>query len=154
MPATARAHVFDERMPSTAEIENANQLRQILASQLRNDDEPARLKLVVDTDKRMDIVLAPALARTFMELLRHVGSGRSVTIVPTDEQLTTQRAADILNVSRPYLIKLIEREEIPCTKLGRHRRIRAQDVFDYKKRRDSAREEALARLAEVDADLL
>jgi len=154
MPARARAHVFDDRMPSTAEIENANHLRQILANQLRNDDEPARLKLAVDAETRVDVVLAPALARTFMELLRHVGSGRSVTIVPTDEQLSTQRAADILNVSRPYLIKLIEREEIPCEKVGRHRRLRAQDVFDYKKRRDEARDDALSRLAEVDADLL
>lgn len=154
MAASAKAHVFDERMPSTAEIDNANQLRQILAAQLRGDDEPARFKLAVDADRRKEVVLAPALARTFMELLRHVGSGRSVTIVPTDELLTTQRAADILNVSRPYLIKLVERGDIECEKVGRHRRLRAQDVFDYKKRRDQERDEALSRLAETDADLL
>jgi excisionase family DNA binding protein len=136
MVAAAKAHVFDDRMPSLAEIESANRLRQILASQLHTDQEAARFKLVDDAGARAEVILAPALARTFMELLRYVGSGRAVTIVPTDEQLTTQRAADILNVSRPYLIKLIEREEIPCQMVGRHRRLRAQDVFDYKKRRD------------------
>lgn len=147
------AHVFDDRLPSTAEIESANQLRQILAGQIK-DDEPTRLKLAVDAERRAEVVLAPALARSFMELLRYVGSGRAVTIVPTEERLTTQRAADLLNVSRPHLIKLLERGDIPHTTVGRHRRIRAQDLFEYKRRRDSERAAALSELAETDADLI
>src|SRR4051794_28711023 len=106
MPAAARAHVFDDRLPSSAEIESANQLRQILAGQIK-DDQPTHLELALDPDKRAEIVLAPALARSLMDLLRYVGSGRAVTIVPTEEQLTTQRAADLLNVSRPHLVKLL-----------------------------------------------
>lgn len=151
--SAAKAHVFDDRLPSSAEIESANQLRRILASSIK-DDQPTCLKLAVDAELRVDVVLAPALARSFMDLLRYIGSGRAVTIVPTDEQLTTQRAADLLNVSRPYLIKIIENGEIPHTKVGRHRRIRAQDLFDYKKKRDSERAQALAALAELDADLI
>jgi excisionase family DNA binding protein len=151
MPA-ARARVFDDRLPTSTEIENANQLRQILASQMK-DDEPTHLKLAMDGSVG-EVVLAPALARSFMDLLRYVGSGRAVTIVPTEEMLTTQKAADLLNVSRPHLIKLLGREEIPYTKTGRHRRIRAQDLFDYKKRRDTERAEALSELAEADADLI
>jgi excisionase family DNA binding protein len=152
MPA-ARAHVFDDRMPSSAEIESANQLRQILASNLK-DDQPTTLKLAFDAESRADVVLAPALARSFMDLLRYVGSGRAVTIVPTEENLTTQQAADLLNVSRPYLIKLLEKGEINHTMVGRHRRIRAEDLFDYRKRRDAERARALAELAEMDADLI
>jgi excisionase family DNA binding protein len=142
----AKAHVFDDRLPSTAEIESANQIRRVLAGHIR-DDEPTRLLLAPDAEKRAEIVLAPALARTFMDLLRYVGSGRAVTIVPTEERLTTQKAADLLNVSRPHLIKLLERNEIPHTMVGRHRRIRARDLFDYKKRRDAERAAALSELA-------
>jgi len=151
--SSARAKVFDDRLPSSAEIESANHLRQILAGRIE-DDRPTRLKLALDSDERAEVVLAPALARSFMELLRYVGSGRAVTIVPTEEQLTTQRAADLLNVSRPYLIKLLEQGDIPHTTVGRHRRIRAQDLFDYKKRRDEERAVALSELAETDADLI
>lgn len=149
----AKAHVFDERMPSVAEIENANHIRQVLAEQIR-DDEPTRLNIVLDADRRGELVLMPALARSLMDLLRHVGSGRAVTIVPTDEMLTTQKAADILNVSRPHLIKLLENGDLPHTLVGRHRRIRAEHVFDYKKRRDAERAGALSELAEMDADLI
>lgn len=151
--AAAKARIFDDRMPSSAEIESANQLRQILASKIK-DDEPTQLKLAFDAETRADVVLAPALARSFMALLRYVGSGRAVTIVPTEEMLTTQGAADLLNVSRPHLIKLLEKEEIAHTMVGRHRRIRAQDLFDYKRRRDADRSAALDDLAAMDADLI
>ncbi|WP_299567478.1 helix-turn-helix domain-containing protein [Enterovirga sp.] len=153
MPAAARARVFDDRLPSDAEIENANHLRQVLASQIK-DNEPTCLRLALDAQTRAEVVLSPALARSFMDLLRHVGSGRAVTIVPTEERLTTQRAADLLNVSRPHLIKLLERKEIPHTMVGRHRRVRAQDLFEYRERRDAERAAALSELAEMDADLI
>lgn len=153
MPAAVRAHVFDDRLPSTAEMESANKLRQILAGQIK-DGEPTRLKLALDAETRADVVLAPALVRSFMDLLRYVGSGRAVTIVPIEERLTTQSAADLLDVSRPHLIKLLERGDIPHTMVGRHRRIRAHDLFEYKRRRDSERAVALSELAETDADLI
>ncbi len=151
--AAEKARIFDDRMPSSAEIDSANQLRRILASTIK-DDEPTRLNLAVDAEVRADVVLAPALARSFMTLLRYVGSGRAVTIVPTEEMLTTQQAADLLNVSRPHLIKLLEMKSIPHSMAGRHRRIRAQDLFDYKRNRDSERAKALNDLAEMDADLI
>jgi excisionase family DNA binding protein len=152
--SAAKARIFDDRLPSHAEIESANQLRQILASNIK-DDQPTTLKLAFDAETRADVVLAPALVRSFMALLRYVGSGRAVTIVPTEEMLTTQRAADFLNVSRPHLIKLLESGDMPHTMVGRHRRIRAQDLFDYKKKkRDAERAKALEELAEMDADFI
>ncbi|MBW4509409.1 MAG: helix-turn-helix domain-containing protein [Scytonematopsis contorta HA4267-MV1] len=61
----------------------------------------------------------------------------TVTISPTDAEMTTQQAADILNVSRPYLIKLLDNNEIPYVKTGSHRRIKVKDVMDYKEKRDT-----------------
>ncbi len=150
---SARAHIFDDRLPSSDEVDSANQLRKMLAGHIR-DDRPVRLTVAFDTETRGELVLMPALAHSLMELLRYVGSGRAVSIVPTEEMLTTQQAADILNVSRPHLIKLLEQGVIQFTKVGRHRRVKAQDVFRHMKKRDAERAAALAELAELDADLI
>lgn len=151
--AAEKARLLEDRMPSKEERESANQLRQVLANTMK-DGEPARLRLALDVERRGEVVLAPALAQSLMTLLRHVASGRAVTIVPTEEMLTTQAAADLLNVSRPHLIKLLEKGEIAHTMVGRHRRVRARDLFDYARRRDAERERALDELASLDADLI
>ena len=89
-----------------------------------------------------------------MDLLRLIGRGDAVTLVPVGQMLTTQQAADMLNVSRPYLISLINQGAIQHTLVGRHRRIQAEDLFAYRATRDAERAAALAGLAELDADLI
>jgi excisionase family DNA binding protein len=151
MTIPAYAEPFDGGLPSVDERAAANQLRQLIAAHAAGD---AKLRVLDDDKKPSEITLTPGLSQVLMELLRHVGSGQAVTLVPVGEMLTTQQAADILNVSRPFLISLLEREEIPHSLVGRHRRIKAEDLFAYKKKRDATRSEALSALAAEDADYL
>ena len=78
-----------------------------------------------------------------MEILGAMAAGRGVTIIPENAELTTVEAADVLNVSRPFLIRLLEEGAIPFRKVGKHRRIRMDDVMAYKEAIDKKREEAL-----------
>lgn len=73
--------------------------------------------------------------------------------MPTNKELTTQEAADLLNVSRPYLIKLLEAGELAFTKVGTHRRIRFSDLMSYKEERDNSRKQGLAELAKLSQEL-
>jgi len=94
----------------------------------------------------------PSLTDTLLDILRLISSGRGFRMMPVEAELTTQEAADLLNVSRPYLIKVLEKGDIPFVKVGRHRRIRAEDLFAYKTQRDQDRSEALAELAAMDVE--
>lgn len=142
---------FVDRLPDEIEIRHAEQLRRIVASQIR-ESGPTELSLKLEGGELTTVTLTPPLAASFLEMLRLVSSGRGFRVVPVEAELTTQQAADLLNVSRPYLVKLLDGNEIPFTKTGRHRRIRANDLFAYKERRDATRSKALDRLARIDAE--
>ncbi len=146
-----RRDAFFDRLPDEVEIKNAEQLRKIVASQT-SDGESTRLSLAQDDGSVETIMLTPALTASLLEVLRLVSSGCGFRMIPVEAELTTQQAADLLNVSRPYLIKLIEGGDIPFTKTGRHRRIRANDLFSYRDRRDTTRSTALEALARTDAE--
>ena len=150
MPAYAE-ELGGDRLPSASEKAAANQLRQLLASHV---DGYVKLHVLDDERKPAEVILSPALSSLLIELLRHIARGSAVTFVPVNEMLTTQQAADILNVSRPFLVSLLERDEIPFTTTGRHRRVKANDLFAYKRKRDAKRSKALADLAEFDAENL
>lgn len=151
MTLPAFAEPFGERLPTPADRQSADQLRRIIAAHASGDtlnvfDEQTR--------KPVDIVLTPDTSALLLDLLRHISSGHAVTLVPIRELLTTQQAADLLNVSRPYLIGLLDKGVIPHSFTGRHRRIRAEDVFAYKASRDASRARELSAMAAGDADLL
>ncbi|MBW6495913.1 MAG: helix-turn-helix domain-containing protein [Burkholderiaceae bacterium] len=147
------AEPFGHGLPSASDRATADQLKQILA--VLRDNEGARLPFRdPGTRKNAEIVLSPLMVDLLVDLLRHISRGEAVTLVPVGQMLTTQQAADILNVSRPYLVKLLEKREIDHEKVGRHRRIKAKDLFRYKHDRDAQRAEALNELFASDADLI
>lgn len=78
--------------------------------------------------------------------------GEAVSVVPVSLELTTQDAADLLSVSRQYLVRLVESGTIPCAKTGAHRRLRVQDVLAYQRRRDRERKRSLDKLAQLSQD--
>jgi excisionase family DNA binding protein len=88
--------------------------------------------------------------RMVVEAMSH---GESVTVIPHDKHLTSQEAAGILSVSRPHLIKLLDRGELPFHRVGTHRRIKIEDVLAYRERRDAERRAALAELTRLSEEL-
>jgi excisionase family DNA binding protein len=78
--------------------------------------------------------------------------GDAITVVPVGKELTTQQAADLLNVSRQYLVRLLDEKKIDFTRTGRHRRLRFEDVIAFKERRERERRAGLNKLIEMSED--
>jgi excisionase family DNA binding protein len=97
--------------------------------------------------------LPEPLLQVLVQAARELARGNAVAIVPLSKELTTQEAADILNVSRPYLIKLLEQGDIPFVKTGTHRRVRLSDLLAYKRIRDAERRRGLARLTQMSQEM-
>ena len=85
-------------------------------------------------------------------ILKNLQAGNAISIVPEHQQLTTQRAANILGVSRPFLVALVEAGDIPFHMVGTHRRIYLRDLLDYKRRRDAARHQAINSMARAESE--
>lgn len=115
-----------------------------------NDDLIEALGEVGDEDA---LVIPRPTAIMFAQILDLLGQGRGVQIIPKEVELSTQQAANLLNVSRPYLIGLLESGKIPFRKVGRHRRIIFEDLMDYKRRDDQERRAAADDLAALSEDL-
>lgn len=130
--------------PTAEEAELARTSSRVLAACL-GEGETAHLHV----HDGSEVIEIPVKAlRMLVDILANMAEGRAVGIMPANAELTTQQAADLLNVSRPHLVSLIESGRIPFHKVGTHRRIYAKDIVDYRKRRD---EEGLAALEELAA---
>jgi excisionase family DNA binding protein len=95
-----------------------------------------------------EIELPERAVRLLVDILANMAEGNAVTLIPVHAELTTKQAADVLGVSRPFLIRLLEEGAIPYRKVGTHRRIYFEDVRAYKERVAEDREIALNRLVE------
>lgn len=95
----------------------------------------------------------PAPVQTLLaEIARNMEAGKSVAVVPDHQELTTQRAANMLGVSRPYLVRLLEGGKLAFHQTGAHRRVYLADVIAYKEQRDRARHNAIRQLAREDVE--
>jgi len=114
---------------------------------------PLRVQVLDETGEREELELSAATVRLLLGILEQTARGHSVAILPTATEVTTQQGAELLNVSRPFLIKLLEEGKIPFRKVGSHRRIRVDDLVRYKHEIDERREKTLAELAEQAQEL-
>jgi excisionase family DNA binding protein len=130
---------------TTEEVKRIEQL----ASLLRN--EGSQTKLV--TSEGEESIIPKEVKELWLTCLRSLLEGKAIEIVEFNQYMTTQQAANILGVSRPFLIKLLEQGEIPYTKVGTHRRIYLKDLMNYKEKRDKQREEALDELINMTEEL-
>lgn len=115
----------------------------------RQRASPARL---VGPDGE-EIELPDTAFRVLKDVIHQLARGHAVALMPVQMELTTQEAADLLNVSRQYLVRLLEDGAIPFTRLGTHRRIRFGDLMKYKQARDAKRREGLKRLTQLSEEL-
>jgi excisionase family DNA binding protein len=102
---------------------------------------------VRDAGKEKTIELPAGAVKLLQAILEDMASGRAVTIVPQNAELTTQQAADFLNVSRPFLVGLLNQRKLPFRLVGTHRRVRFEDVIRFKEDIDTERRRVLDELA-------
>lgn len=99
------------------------------------------------------LVVPRSAVEFFARVLAHLAAGRGMSLVPQHAELTTQEAADLLNVSRPYLIGLLSAGEIEYRTVGKHRRIRADTLMDYKRQDDQRRRAAADELTALSGEM-
>ena len=87
-----------------------------------------------------------------MRILEEMARGNAVTVIPVHAELTTQEAADMLNISRPSLIQLLDQTKIEYRRVGTHRRVRFDALMKYKRQAETARRAVLAELAAYDQE--
>lgn len=134
-------------IPTEADTKLSQESSRILASHLQFKQPTKQLKVVEEDGSEQTVEIPTAAFNLLVDILSLMAQGNTVTLIPIHGELTTQEAADILNVSRPFLVKQIESGLLPCRRVGRHRRILFEDLMMYKQIVDSQRMEALDKLA-------
>lgn len=138
-------------LPSEAEAGIARETSRLLASRLKKGD-PVQFRIVGD-EAQTTVKLPAAAVSLLLRVLEEMARGNAVTIFPVHAELTTQEAADILNISRPSLIQLLEERKIEYRRVGTHRRVRFDALMKYKRQADQQRHAALEELAAYDQEL-
>ncbi len=138
-------------------------LRQpILPSETEISQAQASLKLLkkdrldthfaIGSPSGLKVPLSEAAFDLLLNVLTEMSLGNAVLVVPINAELTTQEAADLLNVSRPYLVRLLEQNNIPFHMVGRHRRIMFKDLMEFRKQSKKSRFEAMKKITELDEE--
>jgi excisionase family DNA binding protein len=136
-----------------------NKVNEPVAIQQTEEEQIAELRRLVQGGSAKllgpdgcQLELPDTVRELLLKILKSLQSGKAISIVAEHRELTTQRAANILGVSRPFLVRLLEDGQIPFHTVGSHRRIYLRDLLAYKHRRDTARHEAIDRLAKSEVE--
>lgn len=134
-------------LPSQHDIALAQQSSRQLSRLAESGHGDLKIKVEPLDDSGESVVVPSAAFKLFVDILREMGEGRAISIIPQRAELPTQQAAEYLNVSRPFLIGLLEQGSIPFRMVGTHRRVLFSDVAAYKAEIDAKRLNALEELA-------
>lgn len=147
MPGLARISAI----PSEAEATLARETKQALS--LRLSGTSSLDLLAMDVASKPTIRIPATAARLLVQILDEMGQGNAVKVIPVHPELTTQEAAELLNVSRPTLIQLLREGRIEFRKVGTHRRVRLDSLMAYKRKLHADRLAALTELSAYDQEL-
>jgi excisionase family DNA binding protein len=150
MPTAVLSNVSQ---PVKHEAQAALEARRILATFLAMPLETQQIQIFDNKNQAHRVKLPASAMRLLVDILGELAEGHAVKVVPVHAELTTQEAADMLNVSRPHLVKLLEEGALPFHRAGKHRRVRFADLMQFKARRDQASEDAMAALAKQAQEL-
>jgi excisionase family DNA binding protein len=146
------SRIYEPVLPDENDRELAQQSSRSLVGHLRNLSE-ARLSVVEKGETVENVLLPKSALKLLVDLLAEMARGNAVTLIPVHAELTTQQAADLLMVSRPFLVGLLDQKKIPFRKVGTHRRVLFKDLMAYKQTVDAKRSEALDDLAKQAQEL-
>ena len=136
-------------LPSEQEAEMARLSSRALAPNIA-DQNGLRIRL----EDGEEFILPQAALRLIMDMLAHLSEGSAVTLIPVHAEMTTQQAADFLNVSRPFLVnEILDKGKVPYRRLGTHRRLLFKDLLEYKNQTEKASREAFRELTEQAQEL-
>jgi len=143
--ATMTTRTREPIVPTAQDAAIAREASRMLAPYVEHLES---LRFQVGEEKKVTqkLMLPATAVRLLLDLLTEMAAGNAITLIPVHAQLTTQQAADVLNVSRPFLVSLLEQGKIPHVKVGTHRRILFEDLMRYKKDIDRERQKALDEL--------
>lgn len=121
-----------------------------LTQKHKSKSKPIEIEI---TGEKTHIKIPPNALGFLNTIFEHMAKGKAISIIPYDTEISTQQAAEMLNVSRPHVVKLLEKGEIPFKKVGTHRRIKLKDLQRYKERSEKEREKHLAELVKQAQEL-
>ncbi len=147
------SHLPETITPSATDTQLAQESSRRILKVLKASKKKVRLRVQADGRGEESITIPVPALRLLADVLTEMARGNAVTLIPIHAELTTQEAADVLNVSRPYLIELLEKDAIPYRKVGSHRRVLFRTLMAYKRKTDQARLKALDQLSALDQEL-
>ena len=143
--------ILQPTLPTEADANLARETSRVLAARLKKRD-PLRLRILDEAVERT-VNLPASAVQILVRILEEMARGNAVTLIPVHAELTTQEAADMLNISRPSLIQLLDEGKIEYRRVGTHRRVRFEAVMAYKRLAHDDRKRVLAKLAAYDEEL-